>query len=567
MGAWTGGPGIRPGLNLMWTVIRHISLMLVTTLMLSACGEDNTGTPVTVQGTIQYEDKEYSASGFTGNTDFKPVRFAAVDLVDANGNVVGHTRSDEDGNYSVSGTSNYLYVRVLAQTDLQAGAPIQVKNYAGEIYAVKHAVVPQGNDPLQLDLSISLSVPASGAFNILDVFTNGARYISQLSSNSLPELTAVWQPFSSRYGTYYCAKVYLSSSCPQGRGVYLLGGYQSGGDTDEYDDDVLYHEFGHYLEASLGILDSPGGRHYITDNDSDIRLAWSEGFGGFIPGAVKSWLKQYDPQKLSTPQSLSSSYFVDTSGSYAAISLDMGNPSARYCSYGRDCFVYSTSEVSVAKVLNQIDTVFGSQAWWEAVAGYLVSGTNEAATLETFWDGWLLQRSPDAQELAQLQTILEDRKIYYGADAYELDTLSNTTASIDVCVSSPCTSLNRNLYGGVNEKDFVRFEAGMGNSYRVETFELSNGADTYIRILDQNYNLVYDNSGLAIQNNDRVGTVYCYPFDNPCRIHNDATMLSSSVVFTPSISGTYIIEIKTNPSRPSAAGRFGSYHLKVTENP
>ena len=63
--------------------------------------------------------------------------------------------------------------------------------------------------------------------------------------------------------------------------VYILGKEDS--DTDEFDDHVVAHEFGHYLEDQLYRSDSIGGSHSI-DHSLDPRVAFGEGYGNAISG-------------------------------------------------------------------------------------------------------------------------------------------------------------------------------------------------------------------------------------------------------------------------------------------
>ena len=536
--------------------------------VLSGCGEDSSvqGKTVSasVSGIVQYEDREYSYSGFTGDKTYKSVRYAVVDLVNARNNIVDTAVTDDQGYFELEGKGTNLYVRVMSMTTPAAGSVIEVSNYSGAVYAVRQNVEEDGE--VILNFNIGSQGGLGGAFNILDVYTNASLFVGEVSTTPLPSLKVFWQAASSRYGTYYCQTNYKGGNCPQGKGIYLLGGSSSGGDTDEYDDDVLYHEYGHYLEAVYGTQDSPGGRHYLTDKDLDLRLAWSEGLGGFFPGAVKSWLKDNNPERLSTYEGNVSTYFVDTVGSTAAISIDMANPSRRFCLWGLDCFVYSSSEVAVAKVLHGLRESFGIQAVWNVFSGYMPSGTVHPSTLESFWDGWIDQRSPDEQELSLLHTIFEDRLIYYQSDDFESDDDHAQTRNVAVCDSEGCEGELHYLYNpSGNDVDLISFDAQGGKDYLVETFDLSNGADTYIRILDAMQNIVVDQSGQTMINNDRSGTVYCYNYDNPCRIHNDDTMLSSSLRFTPSQSSIYYVEVKTSPSKPAAAGRYGTYTLRILE--
>ncbi|MBI3611232.1 MAG: hypothetical protein HY204_11115 [Nitrospirae bacterium] len=45
---------------------------------------------------------------------------------------------------------------------------------------------------------------------------------------------------------------------------------------------------------------------------------------------------------------------------------------------------------------------------------------------------------------------------------------------------------------------------------------------------------------------------------------NDATTLSSKIVFTPSTSGTYYVRVRRSPSAPPSAGVYGGYQIRVT---
>ena len=550
------------------------STLLVSTLLLAACsggsgGGDGNQQSVAVQtmqiaGVIQFEDKEYGAFGFNGNTSFKPLRYAVVDLVDASNRVVASTLSDEVGRYSLAGSGANMRVRVLAQTGAASGAVITIHDHSGNIYSVTDQLDAERN---QVNIDISADSDAAGAFNMLDVFTSSTEFVGQLSSKPLPDLNAYWQANSNRYGTYYCSSSYRSGSCPQGKGIYILGGRTGGGDSDHYDDDVLFHEYAHYIEGMVGAQDSPGGVHYLTENDQDLRLTWSEGLGGFFPAAVKTWMAQQRPELLSTAEGLSPTHFVDTYGSTAGISIDMANPNTLFCPWGQDCFVYSSSEVAVVKILIGLMNQFGMHAVWDTYANYMAKGTALPATLETFWDGWITQRAPGSEELSAVQAVFNERLVFYQQDRFEMDNSVGMYRKLSVCDTGTCDSETHHLYydSFSGDRDLVAFDGIKGRNYLIETVELSNGADTYIRILDTAGNQVFDINGQVMVNDNRPGTVYCGMFDDPCRIHNDSDMLSSELNFVPARSGTYYVEVTTSSSKAAAAGRYGTYSLQITE--
>ena len=319
----------------------------------------------------------------------------------------------------------------------------------------------------------------------------------------------------------------------------------------------------------VGAQDSPGGVHYLTENDQDLRLTWSEGLGGFFPAAVKTWLAQNRPELLSIAEDLPPTYFVDTYGSTAGISIDMADPNPLFCPWGQDCYVYSSSEVAVVKILIGLMNQFGMQAVWDTYANYMAKGAVLPATLETFWDGWLSQRAPGSEELSVLQTIFNERQVFYQQDSFEMDNSLGVFRKLSVCenADSTCGAETHYLYHDIasGDKDLIAFDADTGRNYFIETVGLSNGADTFIRILDASGNLVFDINGQAMVNDNRPGTEYCGRYDNPCRIHNDDEMLSSELSFTPKTTGTYYVEVTSSSQRPAAAGRYGTYSLQITQ--
>jgi hypothetical protein len=65
--------------------------------------------------------------------------------------------------------------------------------------------------------------------------------------------------------------------------LYILG--KENVDTDEYDDHVVAHEWGHYFESRFSRSDSLGDDHSIGDK-LDPRVAFGEGLGNAISGMV-----------------------------------------------------------------------------------------------------------------------------------------------------------------------------------------------------------------------------------------------------------------------------------------
>jgi hypothetical protein len=70
--------------------------------------------------------------------------------------------------------------------------------------------------------------------------------------------------------------------------LYFLGGTSNNvctADTDHFDNTIIVHEYGHFLEDKIAKSDSPGGSH-DANSVIDPRLAWSEGWATFLAMTV-----------------------------------------------------------------------------------------------------------------------------------------------------------------------------------------------------------------------------------------------------------------------------------------
>jgi hypothetical protein len=374
---------------------------------------------VTASGDIRYRDLVYDSGGFTGIVSYKPVRYAGLEVVDSRtGRVIASGSTSPAGSYAINFDAPYdnVYVRVLASTTPGGGVEVYNNPPPGGgrfLYSVATVDMLIANDvSVTGNLDITDSMPAE-AFNILDVMTAANEFVISLSGGSTPPLLrAFWQE-SSTNGTYYCTAL-----CSSGEGIYVLGkATDTWGvvtDTDGYDDDVLWHEYSHFISEKLSRDDSPGGPHAFTDSDLDLRLSWSEGWGGYVQGSVKRWINSSGPVSvLSTGPGLSPEEYVDTGPTFGPplLYMDYSNP-------GGAPYVYSSNEVAVAKVLLDLEQAFGPPGVWSifrTLDSYLLPG--EQTTLEAFWDGWADVLTPTPMS----NSILMDREIYYMEDTFEYD--------------------------------------------------------------------------------------------------------------------------------------------------
>ena len=114
---------------------------------------------------------------------------------------------------------------------------------------------------------VATGTRASGPFAILDTVYQGIQTVLGVApTTNFPAVTVDWG--SQADGTFF-------SSGPT-QHIALLSALAT--DTDEFDQHVIAHEFGHYIEFNFSRADSIGGSHGLGDK-LDPRVAFGEGFG------------------------------------------------------------------------------------------------------------------------------------------------------------------------------------------------------------------------------------------------------------------------------------------------
>jgi hypothetical protein len=115
----------------------------------------------------------------------------------------------------------------------------------------------------------------SGPFAILDTVYQGIQTVIGVAPNtSFPDLILAW-------GSNVSLGTYFSAGTPQF--ISLLSTLTA--DTDEFDQHVIAHEFGHYIEFNFSRADNIGGQHTFGEK-IDPRVAFGEGFGYAFAGIV-----------------------------------------------------------------------------------------------------------------------------------------------------------------------------------------------------------------------------------------------------------------------------------------
>lgn len=321
-----------------------------------------------VSGTVRYEDRAPQTQGGLGPLTPTVSRSAEVSVVrDSDSVVLATALTGDDGSYAIRYTTTQgtmVHVMVSSRSTFPL-RPVRVFRTGTTLHAFGGASFGATPSTTQ-DILITDASATSAAFNILD---QGVRAMDALNrfGGTPAQLSARWAQGSTN-GTYYSNGT-----------IFMLG---SASDDDGYDDTVILHEIGHFVEDRYTRTDSPGGSH--DGSPTDPSLAWSEGWATYFAMAVRA-----------------APYYMDTNaGGGWVYNGDTTATRAGGVSIGED-----VSENTVTEILWDIgdggtgdDDLMSSATHIDALDvsfGYLASATlrsvgESGVDLVDFLDGWFV---------------------------------------------------------------------------------------------------------------------------------------------------------------------------------
>ncbi len=270
------------------------------------------GSTTTVTGTAQYKTWSVTTSGLSNPVLTNPIRGAEVRLVDGAGAIA------QCGNTAADGTFSLIVPKAATSYTVQV-------NSRGNSSTVKASVLDGPTTNLFYKISTTVSLTGGettisagtllaphngslegGAFNIFDQIYKTNEFLRNHSGNCTgcttftvaPKVNIFWKPgfdpgvyISTASETYSgISFFYVGKNNPDLKGLYILGGNNgdtANNDTDHFDNSIIIHEYGHYLENTYASTDSPGGSHFGV-SIIDPRLAWGEGWANFFGSVVQS---------------------------------------------------------------------------------------------------------------------------------------------------------------------------------------------------------------------------------------------------------------------------------------
>ncbi|MBI3857515.1 MAG: PKD domain-containing protein, partial [Planctomycetes bacterium] len=433
------------------------------------------------------EDRPYTGSGFTGGpAAFLPIRQAEIELL----------RSGDDALLASGFTTN---TGSFSLTYIGPNQIVRVRVYARRQSGQIHAVVLDNAQPAQLysaasptidtnfttsfgTIDFTIAGGGAPAFNIFDCAVKNFQYLASAPllptlADTPPLLEIHWDPGGLK-GTYF------DNTVPA---VFLLG---KTSDPDQYDDDIILHEIGHWVAFTFSKDDTIGGGHSVIDQ-LDPRVSWSEGWAHYWSASVRRFCNAaFPPAEYAAPNLQVDNFFGSNSV------FDLEGPSFPTLA------IMATNELAVAASLWDItdptneafDTLSGNEAEvWRSVNVRIPARTN--ITLEDFTAGLALEAPGIMAAVTGSELnpgIYKDRKIRYYPDSSE----PNNVPAGGPTLALGATGLTLRTFTDAVDEDWFSVDATPGTLI-LETLNLGDGADTRLEL--------YDAAGLTLlaSNDDR----------------------------------------------------------------
>lgn len=301
--------------------VSKLTVSAITVICLAGCGgggsestppppqnpssgsTSQSATSTVISGKVTFDRVPHNqTSGLDYASAFQaPIRGAVIEAVDASGNLMSQSISDSQGEYSLtvdSDTDTRLLVKaqLISDEDAKWNFTVTDNTQGNQLYALQGSLASSGSNNRQTrDLHAghgwtgqSYGAPRSAApFAILDsVYSAVQSFVEVDASIDFPALELRWSVNNkTQLGNRSEGRIGTSAFFPEEDGgvIYLLG--EEGRDTDEYDQHVILHEWGHYFEHQLSRSDSIGGFHSLNDR-LDARVAFSEGWGNALSAII-----------------------------------------------------------------------------------------------------------------------------------------------------------------------------------------------------------------------------------------------------------------------------------------
>ncbi len=405
----------------------------------------------------------------------KPVRQVVVKAIGSSGEVISSTTTDDQGTYRLERLpqNREMKIRIYAQMK-KAGnrgwdVRVQDNTNANSVYVLEGKLVSTGEHNSRRSIHASLgwndsferytSSRNAAPFAILDsVYTAMNKVIEADARATFPKLLVNWSVNNIAAGNGSEAGLadgqIVTSHFDGENNLYILGDANS--DTDEFDNHIIIHEWGHYFESKFSRADSIGGGHGEGER-LDIRVAFGEGWGNAFSAIATNDTIYYDTMGQ---------------GQNEGWSMDIEGESKKEPGW--------FSEASVQRIIydlydsyddDQDQLSLGFKPLYDVLVG-AQKNTEAFTSLFTFIKALKDENSPEG---GKIDNILASENIasinnIYGNDFYPLYTDMRVGESKNICTS---TEYGRGNKLGTHR--YIRFAVNRSDRYKISVIQ-NNGS-------------------------------------------------------------------------------------------
>jgi len=417
---------------------------------------------VEISGTVHYERVHAQHAGGSSLLDYSNItqetaKQVVVLALDRSENLVNSTFTDDNGNYTFSNipSNSDIKIRVYAKMEKENKWNLKVIDNSDQdaLYGIDTNFVNSGNSNSIRDITASSSSKSSPPFAILDSIYLAMNKVYAVDSNvNFPALKIKWSTNNVDTGTYY-----------DGVDNIVLQGDQQG-DSDEYDDHIIIHEWGHYFERNFSRADNIGGSHGSNEH-LDIRVAFGEGFGNALSAIVTD-----DP------------LYFDTFGTNG---WNMNIERASHETPGW------FSEASIQRILYDLydsnnDGTDRLSLGFKPIYDTLVTGQRNTPAFTSIFSFITELKKENPSSTTKIDEITANEDIATIEDSYGANRVSNlaegslplyTQLIVDKTIGNICTLNHYGLYNKLANHKYVRFSINTSDNYPIQV-EQSNGSSS-----------------------------------------------------------------------------------------
>jgi hypothetical protein len=439
---------------------------------------------------------------------------ASSDGVQCSGSVVATAVTDGDGWYQLTpaGSAN-ICVRARAQLyRVSDGSSAANWNFAvadntasNVLYVMTEASAVSINDRPRRDLHAA-SGWTNGSYNtarvaapfaILDTVCKAMdAVLATRAATQFGALTYFWSTknTSDKNGTLQQGKIGSSFFNPNTVSIYLRGDAEV--NTDEFDEMVIAHEFGHFVTHTLSRSDSIGGSHSLLDYE-DPRLAFDEGWATAFAALALHDPIYRDSDEVSTPNSPSREFYFDIRQRFSNANIPTGWFSESSMQRALYALGSDTDDGGTGMGLGALlQTFSGNYRQTEALASIFSYGETLKSEQNTF--------------ASAIAAVLDMEQINGDSITEFADTETNTPSQLDLpvyrllnTVGSKQQVCSSDAYGTQNtlsSRRYVRFIPPQTARYRFTIQPVnatSNGGVAGFELLDRGHSIAYQEGSTA----------------------------------------------------------------------